>query len=74
MGENQFLSYLEEDLREFNDFDIVDFMKILKGSKGHPWERFWREYKRNSEIKLYTERKFFTRTMNQIEQKIREGK
>ncbi len=74
VGENQFLSYLEEDLREFNDFDIVDFMKILKGSKGHPWERFWREYKRNSEIKLYTERKFFTRTMNQIEQKIREGK
>ena len=74
MGENQFLSYLEECLRGFKDFDIVDFMIKLKGSKKSPWDRFWREYNRNSELKSYTERKFFTKTMNKIEQKIRQGK
>ena len=74
VGENQFLSYLEECLRGFKDFDIVDFMIKLKGSKKSPWDRFWREYNRNSELKSYTERKFFTKTMNKIEQKIRQGK
>lgn len=71
-GENQFLSYLESDIRTMDNFNIRDFLKCLKGKdNNHPWQRFWTVYNRNSEAGLYTNRRTFTATMNRIENEMK---